>query len=133
MEQRNNQKTVLVVEDEALIRMSTALFLEDAGLQVLEAGNSAEALYVLGANTGIDVLLTDVRMPGVMDGLALVAKVRRDHPLTRCIVVSGNATPADACKAGAAGFLAKPYLARNVLKALLGLVPHNQTPLGFAA
>ncbi len=83
MEQRNNQKTVLVVEDEALIRMSIVLFLEDAGLHVLEAGNGADALYVFGKTTGIEKLLTDVRIPGAMDGLALVAKVRRDHPLTR--------------------------------------------------
>ena len=104
MENPEIQHTVLVVEDEALIRMSAIVSLEDAGLCVLEARNSAEALYVLAQHNEISVMVTDVRMPGAMDGLGLVSRVQRDHPIIRTIVVSGNATASQAYMAGAAGF-----------------------------
>jgi CheY-like chemotaxis protein len=133
METHEIQQTVLVVEDEALIRMSTVASLEDAGLRVLEAGNSAEALYVLGQHAEIRVLVTDVHMPGKMDGLALVSQVQRDHPVIRAVVVSGNATATQAYQAGAARFISKPYLTQSVVRAVLSLVPHIQAPLGFAA
>ena len=133
METRDLQQTVLVVEDEAFIRMSTVASLEDAGLRVLEAGNSAEAMYVLSQHDEISVLVTDVRMPGAMSGLALVSRVQRDHPLIRAIVVSGNATATEAYKAGAARFIPKPYLVHNVVMAVLSLLPRSRAPLGFAA
>src|SRR3954469_6678534 len=114
MENREIHQTVLVVEDEIFIRMSTVASLEDAGLRVLEAANSAEALRILGQHPEISVLVTDVRMSGVMDGLALVSRVQREKPVIRSIVVSGNATASEAYKAGATGFVAKPYLAQNV-------------------
>jgi len=79
------------------------------------------------------VLVTDVRMPGAMDGLGLVSRVQRDHPIIRSIVVSGNASANDAYKAGAVRFIAKPYMAHNVVLAVLSLMPHSQAPLGFAA
>ena len=96
MENREIHQTVLVVEDEIFIRMSTVASLEDAGLRVLEAANSAEALRILGQHPEISVLVTDVRMSGVMDGLALVSRVQREKPVIRSIVVSGNATASEA-------------------------------------
>src|ERR1700733_4443231 len=99
------QRTILVVEDEALIRMSTVATLEDAGYCVLEAQNSPEALQILSRHAEISILLTDVRMGGSMDGLALVAQVCLDHPAIRAIVVSGTTTATEAIDAGALGFL----------------------------
>ena len=122
-----------MVEDETFIRMSAVASLEDAGLKVLEAANSAEALVLLARHAEICVMVTDVRLPGVMDGLTLVSQVCRDHPLVRAVVVSGNATAAQAYNAGAAMFMAKPYPAPKLVEAVLGLIPHNQAPLGFAA
>ena len=133
MENPEIQPTVLVVEDEALIRMSAIASLEDAGLCVLEARNSAEALHVLAEHDEISVMVTDVRMPGAMDGLGLVSRVQRDHPIIRTIVVSGNATATQAYMAGAAGFIAKPYLAHKLVRAVQNLVACNQAPIGFAA
>ena len=123
----------MVVEDEALIRMSTVASLEDAGLRVLEAGSSTEALGILAQHAEICVIVTDVRMPGALDGLALVSRVQRDHPVIRAVVVSGNTTATQAYKAGAAGFITKPYMTQQLVSMVLGLVPHNQAPLGFAA
>jgi CheY-like chemotaxis protein len=133
MIQGDIQRTVLVVEDDAIIRMSAVASLEDAGLDVLEAINSAEALVLLARHAEIRVMVTDVRMPGAMDGLMLVSLACRDHPLIRAVVVSGNATATQAYMAGAAMFMAKPYPTPELVDAVLGLVPNDQAPLGFAA
>jgi len=113
-----NPRTILVVEDEALIRMSTVATLEDAGFWVLEAQNAIEALEILSRHSEISIMMTDVRMPGALDGLALVARVQIDHPDIRSIVVSGDSTAMEASKAGAIGFLPKPYMADTMVKAV---------------
>ncbi len=133
METAKTQHTVLIVEDEVLIRMSSAAMLEDAGFRILEAGSSAEALEMLLENKDIDVLMTDVRMPGEMDGLDLVALVHRVHPDIRAIVVSGNTSAEDACDAGAIGFLPKPYMAHSLVRAVKDLLARNFTPKDHAA
>ena len=85
---------------------------------MLEAKNSAEALKVLSLHSETNILMTDVRMPGTMDGLALVAQVQIDHPEICSIVVSGNASAEQARKAGAFGFVAKPYLVKTMIQAV---------------
>lgn len=70
--------TVLVVEDEPLIRMDILEQLQDLGFDVLEATNATEAVTMLTANKDIQVMFTDVDMPGGMDGLMLAAAVRID-------------------------------------------------------
>jgi DNA-binding NtrC family response regulator len=113
--------------------MSSVATLEDAGFRILEAGSAAEAIKVLATNEVIDVLMTDVCMPGIMDGLGLVALVHNTHPDIRAIVVSGNTSPEDACNAGAIGFLPKPYMAHSLVRAINDLITRNFTPLGNAA
>jgi DNA-binding NtrC family response regulator len=132
MESNTPPQTVLIVEDEVLIRMSSAATLEDAGFHTLEAGSSAEALEVLLANRDISLLMTDVRLPGEMDGLDLVELVRRNHPGIRSMVVSGTTSAADASNAGALGFLSKPYMAHSLVLAMNDLVLRI-APLGHAA
>jgi DNA-binding NtrC family response regulator len=112
------QQTILVVEDEVFIRMSAVASLEDAGFAVHDAKDSAEALRVLAQHDDISLMLTDVRMPGMMDGLELVAAVQRDYPAIRAIVASGNSTAAQASKAGAVGFIPKPYMAQAMVQAV---------------
>lgn len=133
METVKAQQTILIVEDEVLIRMSSAAMLEDAGFRILEAGHSAEALEMLMVNKDVDVLMTDVRMPGEMDGLGLVALVHRMHPDIRTIVVSGNTSADDASNAGAIGFLPKPYMAHTLVRAVNDLIARNFTPRGHAS
>ena len=118
MAQPVQQQTILVVEDEFYIRMSAVMALRDEGFLVLEAMNSAEALKILSRHSETSILMTDVRMPGQMDGLALIARVQIDHPTIRSIVVSGNATAEQAHNAGAYEFVAKPYLAKTMLQAV---------------
>ena len=133
MESPTAQQTVLMVEDEVLIRMSAAAMLEDAGFEVLEAGSSAEALKVLSQHKEIGVLMTDVRLPGEMDGLDLVTRVQRFHPDIRSLVVSGNASAAQAHDAGAAGFLRKPYMAHTLVRAVTDLFRRQPAPAETAA
>jgi DNA-binding NtrC family response regulator len=118
MENAANQQTILVVEDDAIIRMSSIITLQDAGFRVLEARNSADALDMMALHGEIEILLTDVRMPGAMDGLALVARTQKDYPAIRAIVISGNASAEQACNAGASGFVAKPYLPTTMVRAV---------------
>jgi DNA-binding NtrC family response regulator len=113
-----NQQTILVVEDDPIIRMSSVIILEDAGFRVLEAKNSADALAMMARHDEIEILLTDVRMPGTMDGLALVERTQKEYPAIRAIVISGNASAEQACNAGASGFVAKPYLPTTMVRAV---------------
>lgn len=132
MEPALPQHTILIVEDEVLIRMSSVATLEDAGFRILEAGSAAEAMEILAAHDDVDMLMTDVRLPGTMDGLGLVGLVRRRHPDIRAIVVSGNTSAEDACNAGAIGFLPKPYMAHSLVRAINGLITRSFSPLGYA-
>ena len=83
------QRTVLVVDDEPLIRMTLADCLVDEGYTVLEASNVLEAVAVLGRHR-IDALITDVDMPGSMNGLELAAAVRDRWPPVKIIATSGH-------------------------------------------
>ena len=81
---------VLVVEDEALIRMAAVDLIDGAGYEAVEASNADEAIRVLELRTDIRVVFTDVDMPGTMDGLKLSAAVRNRWPPVRIVVTSGH-------------------------------------------
>jgi CheY-like chemotaxis protein len=116
MTHTETSQTVLVVEDEVFIRMSTVASLEDAGYSVLEARDSADALRVLAGHDEVRIMVTDVRMPGAMDGLGLVAWLQRERPVLRAVVVSANACADDAYKAGAKAFLSKPFQSQSIVR-----------------
>jgi CheY-like chemotaxis protein len=100
--------SILVVEDEALIRMMIADDLRQAGFKIIEAANADDALKVLQTSVKVDMVLTDIRMPGSLDGLELARRVRANWPKLKILIVSGEprstlaGTPADA-------FLGKLY------------------------
>jgi len=85
---------LLVVEDELLVRMDLVDLAEEAGFTTLEAGSAAEAMDILEHRNDIQVLFTDIRMPGEMDGLALAHTVRERWPQTTIVICSGNEPPA---------------------------------------
>ncbi len=82
--------SVLVVEDEALLRLDIVDSLEEDGFRVLGAGDSDEAIAILESRQPIDLVFTDVEMPGQLDGLALSKLVAVRWPTTRIIVTSGR-------------------------------------------
>jgi CheY-like chemotaxis protein len=99
---------VLIVEDEVLIRMLLSEALRLAGYDVIEAADADEAIQVMQAAACPDILITDVKMPGSVDGFALAAYVRRARPGLKVIVTSGHAGP-DGAVGIADAFLPKPY------------------------
>lgn len=104
--------TVLVVEDEILIRMALAAYLQECGFKVLEAGTADEAIQVLGVGAlPVDLVFTDVAMPGERDGLALVAWVHQNHPEIAVAITSGDEARQKAVRDAINGhqFFPKPY------------------------
>jgi CheY-like chemotaxis protein len=82
--------TILIVEDEALVRIELAYALRAAGLIVLEAGGADEAITLLDTHPEITLMITDVKMPGSMDGIRLAHHVRGRWPPVKIIVASGR-------------------------------------------
>jgi CheY-like chemotaxis protein len=82
-------RRVLLVDDEPLLRLVVADELRENGYSVFEASNADVALSLLGASGGFDVLLTDVQMPGSVDGLRLAERVRSNWPDVKIIIFSG--------------------------------------------
>jgi two-component system, response regulator PdtaR len=80
---------VLIVEDDRLQRMESAQSLMDAGFEILEADNADHAIIMLESHPGISAVLTDVRMPGSMDGFKLAAAIRDRWPPIKVIAISG--------------------------------------------
>ena len=114
---------VLVVEDDPLLRITIIADLEDDGFQVFEAENAFEAITILDKNSSIQLMFTDIDMPGAMNGLLLAAHVRDRWPPIKIIVTSGyhRITTKDLPVEGT--FIRKPYLPEQVIRSIRELVP----------
>lgn len=112
----DERRTILVVEDEALIRLATADLLRHCGHVVIEAATAEEALAVLAAGRRIDAIFSDVQMPGRLDGIDLAVIVAERHPLTPVVLTSANLP--DARMPPGLGFIRKPYRDADVVAAL---------------
>jgi CheY-like chemotaxis protein len=106
--------TVLVVEDEFLIRMLVADELRSLGFTVIEAGSADEAVPILLSDAPVHVLITDVRMPGSMDGVELARRARRARPAIKVIMTSGHGP--DVPRGAADAYLAKPFDVGEVIQ-----------------
>jgi CheY-like chemotaxis protein len=100
--------TVLVVEDEVLIRLMIADELRSQGLHVLEASNAEDALTILESSLPVDLLFTDVRMPGRMDGAGLAKFVHARFPRLK-LMMGSSSRPEQSLRDVADVFLWKPY------------------------
>lgn len=80
---------VLVVEDEMMVRMPIAEYLRDCGYTVLEAGDAAEAIATMDTAGPINLVFSDVRMPGTMDGFGLAHWLRARYPDLPVLLTSG--------------------------------------------
>ena len=99
--------TVLVVEDDFLVRLCAADALSEAGYNVLQAASGPDALRIL-ENGPVDVVFTDINMPGAFDGAGLARRVRRRWPDTALVITSGRGCPGE--DLGDVRFLPKPYM-----------------------
>jgi signal transduction histidine kinase len=105
-------KTVLVVEDDADVREVTVAAVTDLGYAVREAANAQDALTLLRTQTHVDLLFSDIVLPGDMSGLDLAIEARRLHPNLKVLLTSGNAGAIPMRGTGAAGnfeVIEKPY------------------------
>lgn len=116
MGQADTARSILIVEDEVFIRHDLLDFFEDRGFRVFEAANADEAIAVLAANATIQIVLTDVQMPGSMDGLRLAHYIRDRYPPTVLVIASGAAKLTDSDLPERAMFVAKPFDPRSVLR-----------------
>jgi len=103
------QPVILIVDDEALLRMLATEHFEEAGYEVIEAMNGEQAIAALKARPDIRAVFTDVHMPGSPDGLSLAHHVREVCPDCAIVVVSGRLRPEEAELATGARFIGKPY------------------------
>lgn len=114
--------TVLVVEDEAIVRVDIADQLSDTGFVVLEAANADEAIVLLETNPAIRLIFTDVDMPGSMDGLRLAAAVADRWPPVRIIVTSGHRIVSVTDMPNGSVFFSKPYRSQDIVTSMQKLL-----------
>ncbi|CAN5185741.1 hypothetical protein BH10PSE3_BH10PSE3_17660 [soil metagenome] len=114
---------ILVVEDEPLVRLITSEILIDAGFQVIEAAHAEQALAIL-EQAPVALVLTDVDMPGELDGLALRGVLRERAPGLPVIVTSGGVRLGALQPHLGGPFIAKPFTA----DALIATVTTYLTP-----
>jgi two-component system, response regulator PdtaR len=119
---RPDPAAILVVDDEPLLRMVLVDAFEDDGYHVTEAASAAEALDVLKARPEIRVVITDIQMPGSMDGLRLARYIDDAYPPIALIVASGAVTPSATDLPGKAIFMQKPVDTRALLRLVGELV-----------
>lgn len=109
---------ILIVEDEAMIRMGATALVQDLGCDFFEASDADEAIAILERNPQITIVFTDVQMAGSMDGLELAAYARRRWPPLKFIIVSGDHIATAIEMPEGAHFIPKPYNATTIGEAI---------------
>ena len=116
------KSVILVVEDHPLIRMAALDLVGSVGFEGLEADNSDQAIHILEARSDIRLVFTDVRMPGLMDGIELAHDIRRRWPPVELIVASGDAAVRERPLPVGAKFFSKPYQESTLAQAMIDLL-----------
>lgn len=118
---------VLIVEDEFLIRMTLVEALGDEGFDILEAESGDEALPMLLADRSIRLLLTDIKLPGELDGRELAQRARNERPDLPIIFMTGQPDPGDRATAYDL-FISKPYTLNDICDAARRLTAVSTAP-----
>jgi DNA-binding NtrC family response regulator len=117
---------ILVVEDEALLRLLLMEVLEEAGFEVIEACTADEAVLLLGHRLDTRLVFTDVDMPGALDGLQLAQYVQEHHCEVAVIIGSGKCRPGPENISPGTIFLQKPYSTSALLKHVRSMTVRDQ-------
>jgi two-component sensor histidine kinase/ActR/RegA family two-component response regulator len=115
-------RTVLVVEDEMMLRMRAVDMVEDAGFASVEAVNADDALAILESRSDIELLFTDIQMPGSIDGLKLANAVHERWPLIKIILVSGQLKLTDEDKPADSRFFGKPLDVKQMIAEMQDMI-----------
>ncbi|SMF18136.1 histidine kinase [Azospirillum oryzae] len=113
-------RTILLVEDDAIVRMGTMALLENLGHRVIEADGGEEALAVLSDGVEVDAVITDFAMPG-MNGAAVVRGARQLRPGIPALIVTGYADTPDFGEA--VRLLRKPFTPHQIADCLAAMLP----------
>ncbi len=119
---KNGKAVVLVVDDSALIRMAAVDLVQSAGYEVLEAQDADAAILILESRDDIDLVFTDVQMPGTMDGIKLSHYIHNRWPPVKLIVTSGMAFVEESSLPTGSQYFAKPYTDTAITNAMARLL-----------
>ncbi len=122
-----NRGRVLIVDDEAIVRVSCQRILVPEGYEVRSAGSATEGFAIL-ADGPIDVVLTDLKMPDI-DGIELLRRVKEEWPDTEVIVITGYQTintAVQAIKLGAFDYIEKPFVPDDIVEAIEKAIAHRR-------
>jgi CheY-like chemotaxis protein len=125
-DERNLRPRILVVEHDILVRTVVAAYLRECGYDVVESAKAEEAIAVLQSDVRIDIVFSEVSLPGGLDGFGLAQRVRREHPGIKVILTAGPERTAssagDLCEQGP--ILAKPYDHAELARRIRSLTAH---------
>ncbi|BBD01098.1 MULTISPECIES: response regulator [Sphingobium] len=114
--------TILVVEDDTLIRMHGVDMLEENGFDVIEAADAEEALAILYEHGSVHLLFSDIDMPGDMDGLELARQVNQRWPQVKLLLTSGHHQLEEGVLPDDGQFLSKPWRQDVLIEQIRGLL-----------
>jgi DNA-binding response OmpR family regulator len=112
-------RTALIVDDEEMVRTIAAAILRQAGYAILEAGDAESAVAAFRRGGGVELVFLDLTLPG-RSGADVLAELRGIDPGVRVLIASG-ADPDPALLVGPTGYLAKPFAAKALLRAVADL------------
>ncbi len=115
--------TILIVDDEPLVLGMVAMMLEEDGHSVITAGSGADAIELWRSHRGIDLLVSDVRMP-MMDGCTLANTLQEENPNLPVLLISGYCEGEPTGCHGRFPLLAKPFSMPSLLLAVHSLLEH---------
>lgn len=118
--------TILVAEDNELLRLNASELLVEHGYTVIEADNAEQALRMMETRKDIRLLFTDIQMPPGCDGLELAREVHNRWPKVLLVITSGQVQPARAEIADDGRFIRKPYRAQDLLDQIDDLIENDE-------
>lgn len=125
LDRTGRKPVVLVVEDDALLRMDAVETVKEAGFEVIEVANADAAIAQLKARDDIAVVFTDIELPGSMDGLMLAAAIRDYWPPVKVIATSGHFGSDESRLPTGEPLLVKPYSSHVLKTAISELMPRR--------
>jgi CheY-like chemotaxis protein len=119
LQERGSARTIVVVEDDPLVRTHAAMMLDDLGYSVVACDTAEEAFAVIEkAPDGVMALFTDVTLAGTSSGLRLARQVAQRWPEIGILIASGRVLPQEEDLPPKALFISKPWIAEDVIAAL---------------
>ncbi len=124
------EPVVLLVEDEFLILTTLADHLRECGFSVLEVRSADEAINILSSDRTVDLVFSDIEMPGQLDGLGLARWMQANRPDVPLLLTSGQANRVQVARdlCDEKSFLIKPYTFENVIRHFEGKIRIRRDP-----